>query len=105
MTEATPRPWAPNTCVITGRLVGHPDTCGDCDPCAASIPPPVKAVLDDLAHWCNRFEAAQSCADEALALLREARKSLWGGVAFDRDTVADLSARIDAFLAKENSNG
>lgn len=72
MTEATPRPWVPNTCVITGRLVGHPDTCGDCDPCGASIPAPVKSVLDELAYWCSRFEEAQSSADEALALLREA---------------------------------
>ena len=101
MTEATPRPWAPNTCVITGRLVGHPDTCGDCDPCAGSIPPPVKAVLDDLAHWCNRFEAAQSCADEALALLREAREELQTALSANAEHVSD---RIEAFL-KENSNG
>ena len=101
MTEATPRPWAPNTCVITGRLVGHPDTCGDCDPCAGSIPPPVKAVLDDLAHWCNRFEAAQSCADEALALLREVMEPRGCQPGYVRELTLK---RIDAFL-KENSNG
>ena len=76
MTESTPRPWIPNTCIITGRLVGHPDTCGDCDPCIAggSMPAPVKALLDEMVHWCARFEDAECRNDEALALLREAQQ-------------------------------
>jgi hypothetical protein len=49
-----------NTCCTTGHVVGHPDACGDCDPCgaASSVPGPVKRLIREVEEWRGKYGAA-----------------------------------------------
>lgn len=126
MTEATPRPSGAIEATLLKARQYIQDTVpcqrivhGSCSKRSCYIAngwdgvPPVAVeprckefqIIADIDALVYPMEGRVNNYDEALVLLREAGKSLWGGVAFDRDVVVDLSARIDAFLAKEKGNG
>lgn len=44
-------------CVITGRIAGDSDACGDCDPCSAAslVPEPVKRLLKEKDEWREKY--------------------------------------------------
>ena len=46
------------TCTITGHVSGHPDACGDCDPCSASycVQLSVKRLIAELNEWRAKYE-------------------------------------------------
>ena len=53
-------------CIITGRISGDSDACGDCDPCLAAytVPEPVKALLREKDEWRQKYSDAASELDE-----------------------------------------
>lgn len=75
------------TCIITGVIVGHPNACGDCDPCALGwslVPDAVKRLIAEVSEWREEYSrAAGECEDTSTRLsrleaaLREAREALW----------------------------
>jgi hypothetical protein len=55
------------TCVITGRVVGDSDACGDCDPCIFGrdrVPEAVKRLLIEKDEWRDKYATAMEAADE-----------------------------------------
>lgn len=59
------------TCIITGQVVGHPDTCGDCDPCIfGKASPPVKRLIDEINEWRDRYSAAMARCDKQADMIR-----------------------------------
>lgn len=52
-------------CAVTGWVAGHPDACGDCDPCGAAyaVSAPVKRLLEDIRVWRDRYEACETDFD------------------------------------------
>lgn len=50
-----------NTCVVTGRVAGDSDACGDCDPClfgADRVPDAVKNLLREKDEWRDKYAEA-----------------------------------------------
>lgn len=53
------------TCAVTGKVKGHPEACGDCDPCVfGSVSAPVQSLLDEIVDWRNKYEDAEVRAAE-----------------------------------------
>jgi hypothetical protein len=54
-------------CVITGRIAGDSDACGDCDPCGAArvVPLVVQRLLAEKDEWRNKYVEAKSEAEPA----------------------------------------
>lgn len=46
------------TCCITGQIAGHPDACGDCDPCSAAylVSAPVKRLIAEVVEWRDKYQ-------------------------------------------------
>lgn len=53
------------TCVITGDVAGHPQACGDCDPCFAAhkVPEPVRRLIDEIIQLREKYSEACSQRD------------------------------------------
>jgi len=55
--------WQPiAVCVITGRIAGDADACGDCDPCSAAhaVPEVVKRLLAEKEEWRQKYADAMA---------------------------------------------
>lgn len=54
----------PPVCVVTGRIAGDSDACGDCDPCSTShaVPDAVKRLLAEKDEWRNKYADAIQAA-------------------------------------------
>ena len=55
------------TCCITGQIAGHPDACGDCDPCSAAhlVSAPVKRLIAEVEEWRSKYQDMAVKLDEA----------------------------------------
>lgn len=54
-------------CIITGRIAGDSDACGDCDPCilgAPLVPVAVKKLLKEKDEWRSKYQDAATAYDE-----------------------------------------
>ena len=49
-------------CIITGRIAGDSDACGDCDPCGAAhvVPDVVKRLLAEKDGWREKYANAMA---------------------------------------------
>lgn len=63
-------------CAVTGLIAGHPDACGDCDPCGARhlVPEPVTRLLSECNEWAERYSKAMEERDR----FRDALTSIAG---------------------------
>ena len=52
-------------CIITGRIAGDSDACGDCDPCSAAhtVPSVVKRLLAERDEWREKYAEAMQAKD------------------------------------------
>jgi len=53
-------------CIITGRIAGDSDACGDCDPCifgAPKVSDAVKRLLAEKDEWRDKYADAMMAAD------------------------------------------
>lgn len=56
-----------NICVVTGRIAGDSEACGDCDPCiygASRVPEAVKRLLAEKDEWRAKYESECAARDE-----------------------------------------
>lgn len=56
-----------NICVVTGRIAGDSDACGDCDPCvygAQHVPDAVKRLLSEKDEWRDKYAGAMDRLSE-----------------------------------------
>ena len=63
-----------NTCVVTGRIAGDSDACGDCDPCIYGkdkVPDAVKRLLAEKDDWRAKYESECAARDERDSRERE----------------------------------
>jgi len=60
-------------CIITGRIAGDVDACGDCDPCSAArtVPEVVKVLLAEKETWRQKYGEAAAEIERLQALLDE----------------------------------
>lgn len=61
-------------CVVTGRIAGDSDACGDCDPCIFgkdNVPDAVKRLLAEKDEWRDKYSAECEARDEREARRRE----------------------------------
>lgn len=82
------------TCVITGRIAGDSDACGDCDPCSAAhaVPDVVKRLLAEKDEWRGKYGQAMEDRDEQRADNARLRASLKGIAEFCSGDDRTLSA-------------
>ena len=52
-------------CIITGRIAGDSDACGDCDPCSAAhtVPEGVKRLLAEKEQWRAKYAEAMEAQE------------------------------------------
>lgn len=52
-------------CIITGRIAGDADACGDCDPCGAAhtVPDVVKRLLAEKEQWRQMYGEAAAAVE------------------------------------------
>lgn len=52
-------------CIVTGRIAGDSDACGDCDPCGAAdiVPDVVKRLLAEKEEWRQRYATAAAALE------------------------------------------
>lgn len=67
---------SPPTCLITGKLIGHPDTCGDCDPCGAvhRLPECLRNITAEIVCWSNKYASAMGDIDGLSAAITAVEK-------------------------------
>ncbi len=87
------------TCVVTGRIAGDSDACGDCDPCSAdrSVPEAVRRLLTEKDGWRGKYGEAMAEIDQLNELLRgTGANRYWEGRW--RDANAEIT-RLNAIIA------
>lgn len=66
LNRAFPRPERElPCCIITGRIAGDSDACGDCDPCSAAsrVPESIKRLLAEKDEWRSKYGDAAARLD------------------------------------------
>ncbi len=86
-----------NTCVVTGRVAGDSDACGDCDPCihgATRVPDVVKRLLAEKDEWRDKYAHAMDAIDDSRRLTRELDLALNGDGAAQQASLCDVVSQV-----------
>jgi hypothetical protein len=88
------RPHVP-TCAVTGLVAGHPDACGDCDPCGGAhlVPEAVQRLLAETNEWAERYSRAMEDRADLRACLLNIQSLAEKGFPIDSGKLATRCRR------------